>query len=266
MTVSERTQRVEKLNQRRDAIDPGLSPDGLAAKKAAKEAEKEAEFADAQLLIMTMTLITLFWKCMYYFVMNFNDDECGDLLLVVIDWVADIRKHNSFITNVVIYAMRKLIRLLPFKQIRGFLAYWCTHFGERDPDGLPSNASLRAMVPRLKNWVEDMDQAKLQQILAFFKAHGIAIFEFPDGPGRPQQPQQPRQAQQPHQLKKSRRRYKWPKGARFTKTQRPASNSSTIYCIRKWNEGYGSSSMKGTKRKTIISLECGRVYKKSKYH
>lgn len=226
---SERSIRAEKRNGK----NPTLSD---AEIQAAKDAKK-----DLILTKTTMTLYLLFWTCIRNVLLHFPNEELTNLLVVVIDWYAN--KNHYFITPHAINFLRLLVPILPLNLIRYYICSLCVRFKQLGDDGLPDDATMRALIPRFKVWVAFMDQKQLKKMLdAFHKAAAGTAAKNRD----------------------KQRRRTWPKNTRLGNKQNSLCNASVLFCTRSWNETHGSSSMKGTKRKSIISLEHGRVYKKCK--
>ena len=190
----------------------------IAANKAAREAEQ----AENKLMKQTMFLYMLFWSSMLSFWNKCDAPMFQSLLLGVITWFA----ANVDGQDAQFQAFKTFTTFLPFGLIKAFFIGVCQTMTALNGQGLPANIVMRGFVTGpLKIWVRHMDE---NAVKTFIKAMT------PKNP-TPQ------------------RRRKIRKGWKLRKGQQPQCNSICLKCVSDWNSTYGSSSVKGTKRKSIVA-------------
>lgn len=226
-----RAERAEKRNE----INPAMSDEEIEAIRTIK--------ADRKLTDLTMVLYIMFWTSLRSMALSFSNESLTDLAEVIVEWIIG-HAPDDFMTQAGITFLRFLVPMLPMALFCGAVNSICKHCLKLDDGGLPEDALMRSMIPRFKMWVSFMDDKILAKMVADMNKK--------------------KTGQKDAEAKRNRR--SWPKNTRLTVTQKPANNASVLYCTRSWNETHGSSSTKGTKRKSIIPLECGRVYKKTKHN
>lgn len=217
-----------------------------AAKRNEGWEASRLEIEEKKLQGVTMELYLLFWFMIERFFSQMDQLTFVTMLTNGLDWVA----ANHFFNVEVVNALKSFLPLLPWASISACLYVWAARFQVVAPDGLPSNPIMRAIFPKLKEWVKQMNQKTIKGLIATMNKY--------------LKPQGARAEPGAQSQSSPRRRRMWPKKTLLAKNHEPASNSAVKVSIRFWNETHGSSSTKGTKRKTIVPRECGRVYKKSK--